>query len=78
LSCTKGNKEVKVVLEFDKGILVGISIKMANRRTKKLTSVEREKIRKFVEVYHKEIKRKWYDFRAGRPIKSITISKEIR
>ena len=51
---------------------------MANRKTKKLTSAEREKIKKFVEVYYGEIKKKWDDFRAGKKIKSRTINKEIK
>ncbi len=74
----KGDKEVKVELEFIRGQLVDISIRMASRETNKLTSAEREKIRKFVEVYYVEIKDKWEDFRAGKKIRSRKINKEIK
>jgi hypothetical protein len=74
----KGNKEVKVELIFRKGTFIGMHIRMANRRTKKMSASERKKIRKFVEVHHREIREKWEDFRAGKLIRSRIINKEIK
>ncbi|NCI51567.1 hypothetical protein GWC95_16680 [Sediminibacterium roseum] len=74
----KGDKEVKVEMEFVKNRLIGLHIRMANRKTKKLTPAEREKIRKFVWTYQGEIKQKWEDFRAGKAIKMEKISREIK
>ena len=71
----KGGKEVKVDFEFNKGNLVNISIRKYNKSKHTLTPAEREKIRGFVEVYYREIKKKWDDFRAGKEIKSEKINK---
>jgi len=73
----KGEKEVKVELTFNKGQLANISIKMANKASAKLTHAEREKIRKFVEVYYAEIGQKSEDFKAGKLIRPKRIGKEI-
>ena len=51
---------------------------MPNKASAKLTHAEREKIRKFVEVYYAEIGQKWEDFKAGKRIRPKRICKEIK
>lgn len=74
----KGDKEVKVEMVFAKGKLIHVSITKDNRHSIKLSPTERQKIRKFVEVYYADIRKKWEAFRAGKPVICDKISKEIK
>lgn len=74
----RGGKEVKVEFEFEKGELLRVSIRKSKNSKHTLTPAERDKIRTFVEAYYKDMKKKWDDFRAGRPVKSVKINKEIK
>lgn len=71
----KGDKEVKVDFTFEKDKLVSVSIRKYKNSRRVLTSSEREKIREFVEIYYKEIRKKWEDFRADKEIKFEKITK---
>lgn len=75
----KGDKEVKVEMFFNNnGDLESVSIRKLNVHTQKLTHTEREKIRIFVLHYYNEIVKKWNEVKAGKPVKTIKITKEIK
>lgn len=74
----KGDKQVKVEMFFNNEDLESVSIRKLNGHSQKLTHAEREKIRTFVEHYHKEIVKKWNDVKAGKAVRSRKITKEIK
>jgi hypothetical protein len=74
----KGDKEVRVTLYFEQYTLTDVYIVKAHRHTPSLTREEREKIKKFVEVYYPHILDKWETFRAGKKIRPVKISREVK